>query len=171
MTSSPALLRLALATLLILLPATAHANVVWPGLVTGWALLFWIVPAGLLIEYFVVQKYLLPEDAGRAVILANIASAIAGIVLFPILGTFAEAVPNTFINQNAGFVAPDSAKYQVLTLVGLLPLAATASALIEGFVYQSKFGLEGTGREAKIVFAANFASTAVACLMAALFLR
>lgn len=171
MTSSPARLRFALAALVILLPATAHANVVWPGLVTGWATLLWVIPASLLIEYFAIQKYLLPENAGRAVVLANIASAIAGIVLFPILGTFAEAVPQTFIRPGPDAPLPDSATYQNLTLIGLLPLAALASTLIEGFVMGRTFNLDLSERTFKILFAANLASTAVACLMAALFIN
>lgn len=160
---------MALAAIFILMPARAYANVVWPGLVAGWATLIWIVPAGLLIEYFVVQKYLLPNDAGRAVILANIASALAGIVLFPFLGTIGEIVPQAVLNPADGYL-PDSAVYHRLTLVGLLSFAALASTLIEGFLMGRMFNLDLSGRTFKILYWGNFASTAVACAMAALFM-
>ncbi len=152
-------------------PGAAHANVIWPGLVVGWATLFWAVPAGLLIEYLAVQKWL-PSitEPGKAVIIANLISALVGIILFPILATFGEIVPKTVLRPPAEWSAAYDRSYYLLTLLGLIPLAALASTLIEGQVMHKRFGLDQSGRTFKILFLANVVSTAVAGFFAAAFL-
>ncbi len=151
-------------------PSAAHANVIWPGLAVGWATLLWAVPAGLLIEYVAVQKWL-PSitQPGKAVLIANLISALAGIVLFPILATLGQIVPNTVLRPPAEWSAAYDRSYHLLTLLGLIPLAALASTLIEGQVMHKRFGLDQSGRTFKILFFANLVSTAVAAFFAALF--
>lgn len=156
---------------MVALPAAAHANVVWPGLVIGWSTLLWAIPVGLLLEYFVVQKWLLPNDAGRAVIVANIISALAGIVLFPLLASFAELVPQIALTPPEEWTQAYGNSYDRLTALALIPLAGPVSGLIEAYVMRVRHGLDLSGRNLNIVIAANVASTAVACGMAMLFLR
>jgi hypothetical protein len=152
-------------------PAPAHANVIWPGLVVGWATLFWAVPAGLLIEYLAVQKWLpMVTEPGKAVIMANLISGLAGIILFPILASFGEIVPKTVLRPPAEWSAAWDRSYHLLTLLGLIPLAALASTLIEGQVMHRRFGLDQSGRTLKILFFANLVSTSVAAFFAALFM-
>lgn len=152
-------------------PAAAHANVIWPGLAVGWATLFWSVPAGLLIEYLAVQKWL-PSitQPGKAVIIANLVSALAGIILFPILATFSQIVPNTVLRPPAEWSAAYDRSYNLLTLLGLIPLAALVSTLIEGQVMHKRFGSDLSGRTFKILLLANVVSTAIAAFFAAAFL-
>lgn len=152
-------------------PDAANANVIWPGLAVGWATLLWSVPAGLLFEYLAVQKWL-PSvtQPGKAVIVANLISALAGIILFPILATFGEIVPKTFLRPPAEWSAEWDRSYHLLTLLGLIPLAALASTLIEGQVMHKRFGLDLSGRTFRILFLANLVSTAVAAFFAAAFL-
>ena len=137
----------------------------------GWAALFWSVPAGLLIEYLAVQKWL-PSitEPGRAVIIANLISALAGILLFPILATIAELLPKTMLATPAEWSAAWDRKYHLMTLLGLIPLAALASTLIERAVMTKRFGPEPARRSSKILFLANLVSTSVAAFFAAAFL-
>ena len=152
-------------------PSAAHANVIWPGMAAGWATLFWAVPAGLLIEYLAVQKWLPTlTQPGKAVITANLISALAGILLFPILATLGEIVPKTVLRPPAEWSPEWDRSYHLLTLLGLIPLAALASTLIEGQVMHKRFGLDQSGRTFKILFSANLVSTAVAAFFAAAFL-
>lgn len=169
LTSAP--LFIAAAIYVATFPHAAHANVIWPGLVVGWAALFWSVPAGLLIEYLAVQKWL-PSitEPGKAVITANLISALAGIILFPILATFGEIVPKAVLRPPAEWSADWDRSYHLLTLLGLIPLAALASTLIEGQVMHKRFGLDQSGRTFKILFLANLVSTGVAAFFAAAFL-
>lgn len=152
-------------------PVAAHANVIWPGLAVGWMTLFWAVPAGLLIEYLAVQKWLPGiKEPGKAVIIANLISALAGIVLFPIFATMAERLPELLLTVPAEWSPEWDRKYKLVVLLGLVPLAALASTAIERAVIIKRFGLDQSGRTLKILFLANLVSTSVAAFFAAAFL-
>lgn len=167
--SRPALI--AAAVYFVTFPSTAHANVIWPGLTVGWMTLFWAVPAGLLFEYLAVQKWL-PGVAKpwKAVIVANLISAAAGIVLFPVLATMAEWLPWRVLTVPAEWSPEWDRNYNLVVLAGLVPLAVIASTLIERAVMIKKFNLDRSPRSSKILFYANLVSTSVAALFAAVFM-
>ena len=154
-----------------LLTATpAHANVVWPGLVIGWSTLMFAVPFGILIEYLVVRVALLEERALAAVLVANLVSAVAGIVLYPLLASMAELLPQMALSAPGGYTLAYDRAYNRLTVAALVPLAALASTVIEMPVMVKRFALPPGRRSFKILLGANLASTAIAALGAQLLL-
>lgn len=148
----------------------AHANVVWPGLLIGWSTLMFAVPFGILIEYLVVRVALLEQRALAAVLVANLVSAVAGIVLYPILASMAELVPQLLLSAPEGYTSAYSSNYERMTVAALVPLAALVSTVIEMPVMVKRFALPPGGRSFKILLGANLASTAIAALGARLVL-
>lgn len=148
----------------------ASANVVWPGLAIGWSTLMLAVPFGILIEYLVVQGMLLEQRALAAVLVPNLVSAVAGIVLYPILASMAEIVPQLALAAPVEYTLDYDRAYNWLTLTALIPLAALVSTVIEMPVMVKRFALLPGARSFKILLGANLASTAIAALGAGLVL-
>ncbi len=154
----------------VLTASPATANVVWPGLAIGWSTLMLAVPFGILIEYLVVQVALLEQRALAAVLVANLVSAVAGIVLYPILASMAELLPQLTLAAPGEYTLAYDRAYNWLTIAALIPLAALVSTVIEMPVMVKRFALPPGARSFKILLGANLASTAVAALGAGLVL-
>lgn len=140
----------------------AHANVIWPGAVGGLSLWLWSIPVGLLIEYLTLRATLIPDGraAFRATVAMNAVSALAGLVLFPVFGQIAMDLAESWSGVAYGRV------HEAATLVTYAPIAAVLSSFIEWFVLRWKFSVPETARGWWIVFAANVATAAIACLPA-----
>lgn len=124
--------RIAFAILIFLLPAIAHADIIWPSLYVEQGILtWWVILLGLLLE---VPLFKLATGAPwvRAAIItviANTVSTLLGLVLIPISGLgwelSAGQVVNTVLHVGT---------FNWVTWVASFALAIGINTCIEGFV-------------------------------------
>ena len=85
----------ALMTLLIAMPLTASANIVWPSLFIVTGMMSWyIILAGLVIEILFIKKIINPGWV-KSIVMSlgmNVASAIIGLLIIPVSGFIAAIV-------------------------------------------------------------------------------
>jgi len=121
----------------LLLPSVAYANVVWPALYLEARLFtWWAISIGLVIEsIFVLWLFILSfKKSVVAVVGANAASAIAGILLIPLGGFAWELFPASIYNWMF-----DWGTFNPLTWVGTFVLACLINAAIESAIYRKWF--------------------------------
>ena len=135
----PVMRKLVVAALLIT-PAIACANVVWPALYLETRLFsWWAISVGLVIEYLFVRWLfgLTPGRAAVADLFANAASAVVGVVLIPVSGIVWELFPASIYNW-----AFEWGTFNPITWTSTFFIACVINALLEGFVYKKVFKLD-----------------------------
>ena len=125
--------------LLLIIPFSAYANMVWPAVYLEVRLFsWWAISAGLVIEsIFVLKLFNLPATkVFIATFGANFVSAVAGIILIPLSGIAWEIFPGSIFNDllNMGTFNP-------ITWGATFILACMINVAIEGMVYQKIFKL------------------------------
>lgn len=158
--------------ILLSVPVTLHANVIWAALVLETRLFsWWAVSIGLLVEWlFVRQLFQVTfRKAALAAIAANAFSAILGIPLIPLAGFVWELVPELlwFIEESvpALFDHIDlSAVNKIIRWCGTLVIACAVNVLLEGLFYKKVFKFDFLFRSGKFLWfmLANAASVGAA---------
>lgn len=125
--------------MLLVLPAVACANVVWPALYLETRLFsWWAISVGLVIEYLFVRKLfsVKPSLAITATGAANAASAIIGLILIPLAGIAWEIFPGIVFYKvfNLG-------TFNSITWCATFGLACAVNVALEGVVYKKYFSL------------------------------
>lgn len=146
--------------LTLALSVDAHADVIWPALVTEPRLLSVpVIVLGLFLEAVVLKVFFEHSwrQAGTRSLMVNAISTLLGVVLIPLSGLVWEFVAGQFVNR-----ALDVGTFNPVTWAATLVLAATISTLVEGGVLQVFFSVTFNTRRWLIWFAANFVTTAVA---------
>jgi hypothetical protein len=141
-------------------PAVARADIVWPGVVLETGLMsLWVIALGLLIEVaFVWWLFRLTlRRAAFVATIANIASAVLGVVLVPIAGLVWAIFPG-FLVERLLHVGT----FNAFTWTGTFLLAALVSTGIECAVYVRAFKLCVRRREFAWLYLANAISTGAA---------
>lgn len=122
---------------LFFIPSAAFANVVWPALeLTDSLLWWWPIAVGLVIE-FVFIKWLFKlsfAKASVAVVVANTASTIGGVVLIPLAGFAWELFPGSVINWTFNW-----GTFNPVTWAATFFLGCLINGLIERLVYLKWF--------------------------------
>lgn len=123
--------------ILYFLPSVAYANVVWPALYLESRLFsWWAISIGLVVE-FVFIKWLFTlstKKASIATVSANAVSAIAGIVLIPLVGIVWELFPGSVINWVLSW-----GTFNPVTWGATFVLGCLVNVLLEGAVYKRWF--------------------------------
>ena len=126
--------------ILCFLPSVAYANAVWPALYLETRLFsWWAISFGLLVELFFI-KWLFALSIKKTVIAtvsANIISALAGVILIPLVGLAWELFPGSVI-----YWAFNWGTFSPVTWVATFFIACLINALIEGAVYKKWFASE-----------------------------
>ncbi|ANP47781.1 hypothetical protein [Candidatus Viadribacter manganicus] len=138
----------------------AHADVIWPALVTAPRLLSVpVLMLGLVVEAAALKAYFQHSwsQAGTRALIVNALSALLGTVLIPLSGLVWEFGPGQLVNR-----AFDVGTFNPVSWAATLIFAATISTLIEGATLQRFFAVKFDTRRWLIWLAANFVSTAVA---------
>lgn len=150
---------------LLTCPAVARADIVWPGLVLETRLMsLWVIAFGLIIEIAFVWWlfHLTLRRAAFVATIANVASAVLGVVLVPAAGLMWAAFPGFFVERlfRIGTFNP-------FTWTGTFLLAALVSTGIECTVYARGFKLRVRRREFAWLYLANAISTGAALVSVA----
>lgn len=144
---------------LLLVPAAANADAVWPALLLEPRLLtWWSIATGLIVEGLLV-RWLFSLPLGRAVLAccaANAASTVLGVVLIPIAGVVWE-FPAQLYMRSLGW-----GTFNPLTWAATFLLACAINTVIEGWVYRRGFQFAFGHRERAWVFVANAVSVGIA---------
>lgn len=146
--------RLAVALLVVAVPASAAANVIWPAaILTERSLAWWIVPLSLVIEFFFVWAAfrLTVADAVWTTIGANAASAAVGLFAVPYLGVLFAAVLYT---TSVG-AAIDWEDFGVADWAVTFFMAVAFNLAIELAVFRYGYRLDVDRRAAWLILAAN----------------
>ncbi len=125
--------------LLLFIPISVYANMVWPALYLETRLFsWWAITVGLVIEYLFVRKLfsIPPKKAIIATFSANFVSAVAGIVLVPLSGIAWEIFPGLLFME-----IQDMGTFNPITWTGTFLLACCVNVLLEGVVYKKVFKL------------------------------
>ncbi len=142
----------------LLLPAVAHADVVWPALfLEGSLLKWWVIGIGLVLELplFKLATRTSWKRSALLMVGANAVSTVVGIVLIPAAGLGWEFFPGQYINSWMG-----NGTFSVVGWVATFALAVAVNTLIEGLVLKgSKVSLS---RSAPWLAIANGASVGLA---------
>jgi hypothetical protein len=153
-------MRYATASLLLLLPSVALANLVWPAVyVTMGLVTWWVVAAGLAIET-VGLRLLLRASLAKSLLLAfsmNAISAVLGIVLVPLAGIAYEFLPGLLINWLFSW-----GTFNPVAWVATFLLAAVINATVEGTVLSRGFAIILNRAQKFWLVALNFATVALA---------
>ena len=125
--------------LLLFIPISAYANMVWPALYLETRLFsWWAITVGLVIEYLFVRKLfnISPKKAVIATFGANFVSAVAGIILIPLSGIAWEIFPGLLFMKIL-----DMGTFNPITWAGTFLLACSVNVLLEGVMYKKVFKL------------------------------
>jgi hypothetical protein len=149
-----------LVTLTLVLPSSAHADMVWPALYLETRLFsWWAIGLGLVVEFFLIRKIfgLSTKRAVIADLAANAASAILGILLIPLTGVAWEVFPGSVLYPllNWGTFNP-------VTWVATFAFACLINALLESYVLKRFFHLPFTRRTFSWLVLANAFSVGIA---------
>ena len=119
-----------------ILGALPTGNIVWPALLLEDKLLtWWIILAGLLLEFIFVWKGLKCR-AAKAVLAtctANLFSTLAGMLLIPLSGILIEVIlhiPHQLINSSFFMT------FGLLAWIGTFILATLVNVTLEGWIYK-----------------------------------
>lgn len=126
--------------LLLLVPPTAYANLVWPALYLEARLFsWWAISVGLAVEYLFVRRLfaMSPRRAALADLSANAFSAVAGVVLIPLAGIAWELILGSLYMW-----VLDWGTFNPITWGATFLLACFINALVEGLVYKNAFKVE-----------------------------
>ncbi len=147
---------------LLLLPAVAYADVVWPALYLETRMFsWWAISIGFVVEFFFV-RWLFSLAFRRALIAtfsANLVSTIAGILLIPLGGIAWELFPGLVYNRALGW-----GTFNPVTWAATFLIASVINALIEGSIYKLafKYDLKFKSRKFLWLVLANGISVGVA---------
>jgi hypothetical protein len=140
-------------------PAIAHADMVWPALyLVSRLFTWWAIAAGLLVEYVVIRGVfkLPPKKAIIADLAANAASSVAGSVLIAIAGIAWEFGPGLALYKllNVGTFNP-------YTWAATILMAALINGGIEMAILRA-FGVPSTKRTFLVLTLANAVTVGIA---------
>ncbi len=136
--------------MILLLPSLLLANVVWPALYLETRLFsWWAISFGLIIEYFFIKQIfkLQAKDTLKTVLVANIISAILGVILIPLGGILWEIFPAGIYNSILGW-----GTFNPITWGGTFLLASFINAIVEGLVYKKIFKIEFLFKSRKFLY-------------------
>ena len=161
--------------ILLSVPVTLHANVIWAALVLEKRLFsWWAISIGLLVEWlFVRQLFQITfRKAALATVAANAFSAILGIPLIPLAGLVWELVPallDWFIKKSVPALFDHIDLYavgKVISWCGTLVIACAVNVLLEGLFYKKVFKFDFLFKSRKFLWfmLANFASVGAAAV-------
>lgn len=125
---------------ILLIPTILLANVVWPALYLETRLFsWWAISFGLIIEYFFIKQIFNLESKYtlKAVLVANIISAILGIILIPLGGLIWEIFPGLIFYHFF-----ELGTFNPITWGGTFLLASFINAIVEGLAYEKIFKIE-----------------------------
>jgi hypothetical protein len=145
---------------LLCLPLPAFADVVWPTLYLEERLFtWWAIGLGLLIEFFFVRwLFALPAPkAALATAAANGVSALAGVVLIPLVGFLWDIFPELLL-----YPLFDMGSFNPFTWASSFILACLVTTGIEANVYKYGFKFVVRRQEFYWLLLANALSVAVA---------
>ena len=118
-------------------PAVTYANMVWPSLYLETRLFtWWAITLGLVVEYLFVRK-LFEVPITKAIIgtfLANLLSAVAGIILIPLSGIVWELTLGAIVMLITGH-----GTFNIYAWIGSMLFACIVNVLLEGIVYKYYF--------------------------------
>jgi len=127
------------------------ANIVWPALyLLGRLISFWVIASGLFIEFFFVRR-LTSLGWKRAIwadVAMNLASALLGVILIPVVGLIV--------------VLPFPATFGILSWVATFCVAVLINASVESFVLLKGFKQSIGKKEFWLFCLANALSVGVA---------
>ena len=153
--------RLAVALLVVAVPAAAAANVIWPAaILTERLLAWWVIGVSLVIEFlFVRAAFRLPvAKAAWATLAANGLSAAAGLFVVPFLGIlFAAGLHYSGIGLRLNWQDFGPADWAV-TFV----MAVVFNVAIELTTYRYGFRLTVDKRAAALILLANIITVGLA---------
>lgn len=145
---------------LILAPAVALADVVWPALYLETRLFsWWAIGVGLVAEYAFVQwLFKLPfKRAAVATFAANTVSSIAGLLLIPLAGIAWELFPGSVYMKVLSW-----GTFNPVTWAATFLLACLVNTALESVVYKRGFSLSVRRREFWWIYVANSVSVGLA---------
>lgn len=125
---------------ILIVPTIVLANVVWPALYLEIRLFsWWAISFGLLIELFFIKKLfnLSLKDTVKPVVVANIISAILGIILIPLGGIIWEIFPGLIFYHFF-----ELGTFNPATWFGTFLLASLINAVVESLIYQKIFKIK-----------------------------
>jgi hypothetical protein len=148
------------AFVLLVVPTLAMANMVWPALyLTRGFYVWWVIAAGLAIEFFAVQRLfsLSPARAALVDVSANAISALFGIVLIPLSGFLYELLPGLLVNWAFSW-----GTFNPVAWVATVLLAAAVNLVVEGLAMRWIFKLTLSRRAKLVLYATNLVTVALA---------
>jgi hypothetical protein len=154
------MLRGLLLTLSLLIPPSAHADMVWPALYLETRLFsWWAIGLGLVVEFFFIWKvFALPaRKAVVADLAANAASALLGALLIPLAGIAWEVFPGL-----AFYHLLNWGTFNPVTWVATFIFACLINAWLESYVLKRFFRLPFTKRTFSWLTLANAISVGIA---------
>jgi hypothetical protein len=139
----------------------AYAADAAPGAAVRWTTLMFAVPFAILVEYTVMQLALLDKRALSAVLVSNMVSAVGCVLLYPIIASIAELLPQPTMAAQQASTAVYGLKYDLLKALALVPIAALVITTLKMPVLVKHFAVPPGGNSFKILWASNLASTLI----------
>ncbi len=144
---------------LILVPISAFANVVWPGLFLSSRMLWWCVPAGILIEYFILKEIL--KKRWDYILLATVISNLIS-TIFGAIGALIGNLAFEFTIGQLLFKFYGIGTFNPFSWSSAIFLGALTSTIIEIYSLKIIFKISLTSKQKYIYFGANLISTLLA---------
>ncbi|HNV85918.1 MAG TPA: hypothetical protein PKL97_02985 [Candidatus Omnitrophota bacterium] len=138
---------LSLSAFIFASPSLAYADLVWPAMYLEQRILsWWVISAGLLVEYLFVRKITSFGVTKSALVTfcMNLASTLLGIILIPLAGIGWELFPGTFL-----YPALRMGTFNPYTWIATCLSAILVNTVIESLVmrwaFKNKIGRKGFG--------------------------
>jgi hypothetical protein len=143
----------------LLFASNTYADVVWPGLYLAGRMLWWAIPAGILIEVFIVKSIIIKSwpYALWVTAVVNIISTIIG-ALGALLGNLAFEATMGLILYKYFQVGT----FNALSWSSAIIFGALVSTIIEVYSLKTIFKIKLNSRQRYIFLGANLLSTLVA---------
>jgi hypothetical protein len=145
--------------IVFLIPNIAVADVIWPGFMLAYRMIFWALPAGIAIEVAIVKRWF-QLNWGRAfwiVTISNIISTIIGALGAAFGGILWELSLGQVINKVLQW-----GTFNPITWLATLLIATCISYFAELLVLKKIFKLEFNRKRKWAFFVANLLSTLIA---------
>ena len=152
----------ALSLAFVMAPRVIGADVVWPALYfEGSLLVWWVIAAGLVMEfpfYYLTADRTFPRSL-FALMICNLISTLAGILLIPLLGILWEFFPGLLLYRvfNLGTFNP-------ITYGATFLLAVAANSFIEVLCLKKIYTITFTKKKYAFIVTANLLSVGLALI-------
>jgi hypothetical protein len=145
--------------LLILIPSQAFANVVWPGLFVSHRMVYWSIPVGVLIEFFILKKII--RKKWSYIFLVTLVTNIIS-TFFGILGTLFGTLAYEFSVGSILYKFFHVGTFNPLSWTFAIIIGTLVSTIIEVLALRLIFKIDLNTKQRYLYLLANFLSTLVA---------